>query len=265
MHSEQPWFVLSAAKHYDLVMSDDVSISHFYSFEVDQANGLTFAVPDGCIDILFDCDQSNPQAVVCGSTLQARSADFEDCHRYFGVRFAPGVLPDFLDVAAGELVEHRLNLQEIMPHKESIFAQIVGQTEFTDQVALFKNFYRGAAPRKLSPLTLETAKIILEQKGDIRIKRLEDLTGYTCRTLQRNFQGDMGMSPKDYARIVRCQYALHNIHHLEKTTFSELACDLGFSDQPHFLREFKRFVSTTPAEYQRRIKQSAYSQRIRYF
>lgn len=265
MHSEQPWFVLSAAKHYDLMMSDDLAISHFYSFEADQTNGLTFAVPDGCIDILFDCDQTNPHAMVCGSTLQARDADLEHKHRYFGVRFALGVLPDFLDAAAGELVDHRLSLQDLVPQAESIFAQIVGQPEFTDQVSLFRRFYMGKTPRKLSPLTLETANIIFERKGDIRIKQLEELTGYTCRTLQRRFQGDMGMSPKDFGRIVRCQFAIHNIHHLERLTFSELACDLGFSDQPHFLREFKKFVSTTPADYQRRIKQNAYSQRIRYF
>lgn len=265
MHAEQPWFVLSAAQHYDLVLSADPAISLFYSFEADQSNGLTFAIPDGCIDILFDCDQTNPGAKVCGSTLEARSADLQHNHRYFGVRFALGVLPDFLDASAGELVDHQLSLLDLVPEFESVFAQIVGQRVFTDQVAIFRRFYAGKAPRQLSTLTLEAVRAICENKGDIRIKQLEELTGYTCRTLQRRFQSDMGMSPKAFGRIVRCQSAIHDINHLERIIFSELACDLGFSDQPHFLREFKKFVSTTPADYQRRIKQSAYSQRIRYF
>jgi AraC-like DNA-binding protein len=265
MHSEQPWFVLSAARHYDLVMSHDPTISHFYSFEADQSHGLTFAIPDGCIDILFDCDPTNPQAMVCGSTLEARSADLQHKHRYFGVRFALGVLPDCLDAAASELVDHRVNLLDLLPDSASMLAQIVDQAAFTGQVEVFRRFYAGAAPRMLSSLTLEAVNAIFENKGDIRIKQLEALTGYTSRTLQRRFQGDMGMSPKDFGRIVRCQFAIHNIHHLERLTFSELACDLGFSDQPHFLREFKKFVATTPAEYQRRIKQSSYSQRIRHF
>jgi AraC-like DNA-binding protein len=265
MHSEQPWFVLSAARHYDLVMPDDPAISHFYSFEADQSNGLTFAIPDGCIDILFDCDPTNPKAMVCGSTLEARSANLDHKHRYFGVRFALGVLPDCLDATAGELVDHQVSLLDLVPESGSMLSQIVDQTEFTAQVEAFRRFYAGAAPRTLSSLTLSAVKAIFEKKGDIRIKQLEVLTGYTCRTLQRRFQGDIGMSPKDFGRIVRCQFAIHNIHQLERIIFSELACDLGFSDQPHFLREFKKFVATTPAAYQRRIQQSAYSQRIRHW
>ncbi|MOA46479.1 transcriptional activator FtrA [compost metagenome] len=106
-------------------------------------------------------------------------------------------------------------------------------------------------------------RAIRESKGDIRLTQLEELTGYSCRTLQRQFQTDMGMSPKAFSRIVRCQSAIHEINRQERVIFSELACDLGFSDQPHFLREFKKLVSTTPLNYQRRVQQSAYLTRIR--
>lgn len=47
-------------------------------------------------------------------------------------------------------------------------------------------------------------------------------------------------------------------------SFSELALDLGFSDQSHFLRDFKKLVSTTPCDYQRKIVQNAYSDRISF-
>lgn len=261
--SGQPWFVIRAAKHYNLVMSDDPTISHFYSFEADQSQGLTFAVPDGCIDIMFDCDQANPTAIVCGSTLEARSAALMHKHRYFGVRFAMGVLPDFLDASAHELVDHELNLLDLTPRFESVFTEIVGEQHFTDQVAMFRRFYAGKTPRKASGSTSEAVRVIRERKGDIRIQQLEDLTGYSSRTLQRQFQTDMGMSPKAFSRIVRCQSAIHEINRQEKVIFSELACDLGFSDQPHFLREFKKLVSTTPLDYQRRVQQSAYLTRIR--
>jgi AraC-like DNA-binding protein len=68
-----------------------------------------------------------------------------------------------------------------------------------------------------------------------------------------------------HRKLSGASYVASPLNHLERIISSELACDLGFSDQPHFLREFKKFVSTTPVDYQRRIKQSAYSQRIRYF
>lgn len=263
-YSEQPWFVLSAARHYDLHMSQDPAISHFYSFEANQSEGLTFAIPDGCVDILFDCDDARPDAQVCGSPLEARHAVLKHKHSYFGVRFAMGVVPDFLDVSAEELVNHEYGLLETVPGFEPFFEQIVGDSTFSSQVELFNRFYSGKMPRKTSDTTLKAVHAICQQKGDIRIKELENLTGYSSRTLQRQFQADMGMSPKAFSRIVRCQSAVHEINHQSSIVFSELASDLGFSDQPHFLREFKKLVSTTPMNYQRRVQQNDYLHRIRY-
>ena len=66
---EQPWFVLNAARHYSVIASDNPAISHFYSFEVAQNACMTLAIPDGCVDIVFDCDAQRPAARVCGTTL----------------------------------------------------------------------------------------------------------------------------------------------------------------------------------------------------
>lgn len=263
-HTEQPWFVLNAAKYYNLTMGKDSAISSYYSFEADRSNGQIIAVPDGCIDILFDCDSSRPRAEVCGSTMEARVADMEHKHRYFGVRFAQGMLPNFLDVSAAELVGQRCQLLDLVPEFEPVFAQIVEEEDFSNQVSIFQYFYAGKSPRALSSLTANAIQAIWEHKGDVRIQQLAEVTGFTTRTLQRQFQNDMGMSPKAYCRIVRCQSAIHEINNRASLAFSDLACELGYSDQPHFMREFKRLVSTTPMQYRRRVQQSEYLQRFRY-
>lgn len=260
---EQPWFVLSAENHYDFIISEDHAISHFYTFEADLSDSATFAIPDGAIDILFDCDQTNPSAKICGSTLQASSAHLKHKHRYFGVRFAAGVLPGFLTLAAAELVNQELNLLELSPENESLFFRIANNTKFLSQVSLFKQILNIKPHRKPSIITRNLIREIYETQGNLRIKNLEEHAGYTSRTLQRQFQNDMGMSPKAFSRIVRCQMAIHKISRLEELAFSELASNLGFSDQSHFQREFKKLVSTTPLNYQRRIKQRPYLERIR--
>lgn len=262
-YAEQPWFVLSAAQHYDLAVSNDPAISHFYSFEANHHEGLTFAIPDGCIDILFDCDQTNPSAMACGSTLEARVADLKDKHRYFGVRFVQGITPDFMRASAKELIDQELDLLDLVPGSEALLAQIAKQTGFSNQVSLFQRFYAGRGARQASSITSEAVSVICAHNGDIRISELELITGYSVRTLQRQFSGDMGMSPKAFSRIVRCQSAVHKINYRSDVNFSELAYELGFSDQPHFLREFKKLISATPAEYLQKIRQNDYQQRIR--
>ena len=260
---EQPWFVLSAAQHYSLMGSDNPAISHFYSFSVAPSAAVTLAVPDGCVDIVFDCDASRPKARVCGTTLEARNADFTCDHRYFGVRFAPGVTPDFLDVMAEDLTDHEFSFLDVVPDARLAFEQIV-QHDFTQQIALFNFHFTPRLVRKTANVTATVIRNICQHKGNIRIEQLETLTGYSCRTLQRQFRQDTGMSPKAFCRIIRCQSALHCLLDQREQTFTDLALDLGFSDQSHFLREFKKLVSTTPLNYQRRITHEAYSARLRY-
>lgn len=264
IHSKQPWFVLSAARHFSLYASDNPAISHYYGFEAGASAAQTFAIPDGCVDILFDCNDSRPTARICGTTLAARNAHLSTGHRYFGVRFVPGVIPDFLDVSADELVDHEINLLDAAPVLQDTFEQIVAQPLFARQVELFRRFYNGKTPRAPSALTSQALREICTRKGNIRVKQLEQLTGYSSRTLQRQFQNDMGMSPKAFSQIIRCQSAVYDINHSKDVAFSELACDLGFSDQSHFLREFKKFVAATPFDYQKQIRDEAYLGRIRY-
>ncbi|WP_418138528.1 helix-turn-helix domain-containing protein [Marinomonas sp. RS-M-Aa-14] len=265
IHSKQPWFVLGAAQEFLLYHSDIPSISHFYSFEADPATEQVLAIPDGCVDILFDCDEQRPTAKVCGTTLEATNAEFIHNHRYFGVRFVPGVIPDFLKASAQELIEHQLNLLDIMPNADRVFEQIVSSSVFANQVGFFEKFYKNQLSRKLSILTKQTIHEVFIKKGNIQIQDLEASTGYCTRTLQRQFRADMGMSPKAFSRIIRCQSAVYDLNHNKGVTFSDLACDLGFSDQSHFLREFKKLVSATPLDYLNRVKHETYVGRLRYF
>lgn len=261
LHSEQPWFVLSAARHYDLILSRNPAISHFYGFEADQSQGLTFAVPDGCIDILFDCDARH--AKVCGTTLAARSAQLTHQHRYFGVRFAPGVMPDVLNVGAAELVDTEIDLQELVPNSTALLDKICSLSNAHDQASLFERFINGHRHRRIAPATEHALALIHRHQGNILIRELEQQTGYSIRTLQRQFSTDLGLSPKVFSRIVRCQQALHDMHHQPQIVFADLAFERGFSDQSHFLREFKKFANATPAQYLNTIQHQGYQARIR--
>ncbi|PPC79250.1 AraC family transcriptional regulator [Pokkaliibacter plantistimulans] len=265
IHSKQPWFVMSAAEYFSLFASDDPMISHYYSFEADHTHGMTMAIPDGCVDIVFDCDPSAPNAVVCGTAVEATSARFIHKHRYFGVRYAPGLVPDFVKASAAEMIDQKLNFLDAVPGAHSLFEQIVSEQDFARQVTLLKEFVAKRSTRKQSAVTSLAVRTILQQKGNLQMRDLEEVTGFTSRTVQRQFQDDLGLSPKAFSRMIRGQSAVYEINHSRhnKVAFSELACDLGFSDQSHFLREFKKLVNATPLDYQNLVKQQTYLDRIR--
>lgn len=264
IRSKQPWLVLSAAQKFSLCHSDNASISHFYSFEVSDQEESVFAIPDGCVDILFDCDSSHPSAEVYGTPLEASSIDLAAGHRYFGVRFTAGLMPDFLATSAQELVSTKQTLLDINPDTNQLFEQIINAKNFAQQVTSFEQFYDNQVARKCSATTAQVMQSIYANNGNIKIQDMEALTGYTRRTIQRLFVDDVGVTPKLFSRIVRCQSAVYNINHSDNIELSDLAFSLGFSDQSHFQKEFKKLVHATPLFYQSSVKQKNYINKIQY-
>ncbi|MBH3429994.1 AraC family transcriptional regulator [Pseudomonas alkylphenolica] len=258
---EQPWFVLNSSQ-YSVIASAHPAISHFYALDVAQSTNVMLAIPDGCVDIVVDCDSTRPTARVCGTPLQARQVELLENHHYFGVRFTPGVIPGFINALAEELTEHELDLLEVTPLARQFFDEVIKTPVLSEQMKVFERCLVPDALRKTTGLTTSVIQTVLAHRGDIRIQQLEERSGYTTRTIHRQFTQDTGMTPKAFCRIIRCQAALQSINSEQDLSFSELAMELGFTDQSHFLRDFKKLVSTTPHDYQQRITQGAYTQRL---
>ncbi|MGJ8582152.1 MAG: helix-turn-helix domain-containing protein [Psychromonas sp.] len=264
IHHKQPWLVMNAAQKFSLAGTNSDTISHFYTFEASDSKQAPFAIPDGCIDVLFNCSHGQPNAEVFGTPLEAINIELTAHNRYFGIRFRSGVMPDILNVSAGELINNHYNLIDLIPNTNQLVEEISSCDNFNHQINLFNQFMVEKSQRTQACTTTQIIENIIQNHGNIKIKDLEGLTGYSIRTLQRKFQNDMGMSPKTYSRIIRCQSAIYQINHSEKIIFSDLAYALGFTDQPHFLREFKRSVKTTPLNYQHRVKDESYLNKIQY-
>lgn len=67
--------------------------------------------------------------------------------------------------------------------------------------------------------------------------------GSSLRQIERDFKGFIGMSPRDYHRIIRFYKALNNI---EKKSLAEVAIEAGYYDQAHMIRDFKKLSVWTP-------------------
>ncbi|WP_394144030.1 helix-turn-helix domain-containing protein [Vibrio atypicus] len=250
LHSVQPWFVLGAKRFNSLLTPESAFTSHFYSFDANDCTNSSIAIPDGCIDLLFDCNSDNPKAYVCGTPLEAIKADFKQGHSYFGVRFRPGVIPDLLNLDVEEVISNRLNLADLVYEADRILEQVSGTNDFLSKAQVVNEFVSQFDSRSCSHLTMEVITRITHARGNIQIQDLVNDTNYSARTLQRTFRNDIGLTPKAFSRAIRCQSAVYEISHNNQLLLSDLAFDLGFSDQAHFQREFKKLVSVTPMTYQ---------------
>ena len=80
------------------------------------------------------------------------------------------------------------------------------------------------------------------------ITELSSITCLSKKQFERVFHSLVGMNPKEYARIVRFQKALAQMQHQASKEISQaqIAYASGYSDQSHFIREFKKFSGYTP-------------------
>jgi len=64
---------------------------------------------------------------------------------------------------------------------------------------------------------------------------------------QRTFKEWVGVSPKFFIRTRRFQFALKQILNGGQISWAELAIDLGYYDQSHFINDFKTITGQIPS------------------
>jgi AraC-like DNA-binding protein len=82
-----------------------------------------------------------------------------------------------------------------------------------------------------------------------RVDRLATRLGRSGRTLQRRVRTATGLPPKRFLAVERFRRAVHDIS-VQPAKLSLAACKLGFSDQAHLTREFRRHAGVTPGAFQ---------------
>jgi AraC-like DNA-binding protein len=84
------------------------------------------------------------------------------------------------------------------------------------------------------------------------VAELERRTARSARTLQRMFRHHLGVGPKRILLRARVQDAIAAIDRGDPRPLPDLAQDLGWFDQSHFIRDVRTITSLTPAAYARR-------------
>ncbi|VUD62672.1 HTH-type transcriptional activator RhaR [Thalassocella blandensis] len=72
------------------------------------------------------------------------------------------------------------------------------------------------------------------------------------RQLERHFQEHLGLTLKQYSRIIRVGHARQMLKHSPAASLADIAINSGFFDQSHFHRDFNRVVGMAPGRYRKR-------------
>jgi AraC-like DNA-binding protein len=89
-----------------------------------------------------------------------------------------------------------------------------------------------------------------------RVDELARLAGCSPRSLHRLLETHVGVGTKWLVRRARVQSAAERVARGEHVDWAELAHELGYADQSHFIREFRDQVGETPAAYAARCREA---------
>ncbi len=85
----------------------------------------------------------------------------------------------------------------------------------------------------------------------ISVENMAQLACLSRKQFDRVFFKAVGMKPKEYSSVARFQKSLWLMQN-GNNDFADIAYSCGYADQSHFIREFRRFSGTTPAELLKR-------------
>jgi AraC-like DNA-binding protein len=101
------------------------------------------------------------------------------------------------------------------------------------------------------PVRSEVAHAIglLTGRPDLDIAAIARDIGWSRKHLAACVRDALGVGPRSFRRLVRFQRLTALIADDASTDWAGLACDAGYCDQSHLIREFREFADMTPTQF----------------
>ena len=168
------------------------------------------------------------------------------------VNFTPIGAHLFLGVLMHKLTGHTVAFDDVFaPADRRIVAQLEDTPDWDTRFDLVEAFISNRISRARMPAR-EVAGVwqrLLDTNGGASIGALAGEIGWSRKHLIERFREQIGLPPKQMARILRFQRAIRQIGGVDDPRWSHVAYDSGYYDQAHFNRDFREFTGCTPTEY----------------
>lgn len=223
-------------------------------------------VPDGCGEIIVHFAEVFAQAGPHGFRPQPRAFLMAQITRVLilqpprtistmGIRFRPGGLARFVDEDVHALADRKTALPALWGRPAVRFLSSLRAAPARPQALLrrveeFFLMLLGRAPsERPDARAVVAAQLILSSRGRVNISEAARQTGVSERTLSRLFLRDVGVLPKQFARIARLQAVMQLVRRGEFADWTAIAHECEYFDQSHLVREFRLLTGEAPREF----------------
>jgi AraC-like DNA-binding protein len=221
-------------------------------------------VPDGYAEIIFhfgsECSISNngtlqelPSPFMVGLLNQPALFYTKNNLEIIGIRCFPWTVFDLLGLPSGKegvhIFEHPIALLQ------ATLAEKIKGGRITEALAAVKQYFLDARSGIATDSMLSKAGLAMRSaNGNMPVSQVAAAAHTTVRTLERKFRQSSGHTVKDVSALMRFEQVRNRLWGYPDVNIAGLAQELGYTDQSHLSREFKRYAGTTPAAFARKAK-----------
>ena len=214
----------------------------------------------GCVWIIAYNSPAQSRFICIGSQSEKTDVDISGYDNYFIAVFDDDAV--YFNKGASDTLTPAAIADRIIDFKPDktcpeydFLTEIADIDNFDDKCKAFNEYLSSSKRRYISGKEVANMRsVILNADGDCSVNTLSEITGYSCRHINRLFNASYGFGPKDLCKRLRFQHALNEIFTDCNRQNSEFIQNIGYSDQAHFQREFKSFMGETPKQFIHRIQ-----------
>ncbi|MCF8260047.1 MAG: AraC family transcriptional regulator [Melioribacteraceae bacterium] len=223
--------------------------------------------PDGSVYMVIDLTES-PKNVYENSTLKVLESykygwlsgvkkdyltfDSANNSDMFVVQFKPGGTVPFFDFPINEVSGKVVQADLILGNGFLSFReQLLEADSPTKKFIVADNFFKSLSKTFTEPDP--SIRFALDQltsdSCNLTIAEIRQKIGYSHKHFIHLFEKQVGLTPKYFSRIIKFQKVLVEIGNKKNLNWSNLALELGYYDQAHFINDFKKFSGINPTTY----------------
>jgi AraC-like DNA-binding protein len=200
-------------------------------------------LPDGCTDIVWIDGHG---IVIAGPATRQELVDIPAGAAALGVRFGPGAAGAALGVAAHELRDRTVALEDVWGPQATALAERLAAAPPTGRLALLAVAVARRLDGARAPDPLVTHASALLGRG-MAVSAASREVALTDRHLRRRFHDAVGYGPKTLQRVLRLRRFLALAESAASADLARVAAEAGYADQPHLTRECGELAGLPPA------------------
>ncbi len=236
----------------------------FINTDIDSPiNTKEYLQPEGGVGIilnyadplLFDGIPQSSPCTLDGTNTLTRELGLCGVLDAVGIRFKTAGAHLFFSLPLNELKNKTLSLADIpLKNYPGLYSRLSHAKTFPAKVSTIENWLCKSllSDSNTSNIVKQSLQLIKNHNGVVTIESVAKALDLNQRRIERLFNSQVGMTPKEYSRNLRIKVARSYIKSNKHGSFSEIAYDLGYYDQAHFINQFKKVTGITPQEYLRK-------------